>query len=29
MHRYDFLILASVALFFGLSIAVIWLIIWG
>jgi hypothetical protein len=29
MDRYDFLVLALVASFFGLSIAAIWLIVWG
>jgi hypothetical protein len=29
MDRYDFLVLASVASFFALSIAAIWLIVWG
>jgi len=28
MDRYDFLVLVSVASVFGLSIAVIWLIVW-
>ena len=29
MDRYDFLVLASVASFFALSIAAIWLFVWG
>jgi hypothetical protein len=29
MDRYDLLVLASIASFLGLCIAVIWLIVWG